>query len=300
MIFINYILPVLSFLVSIVSAIIAYKANSISKAAKVISEESNSIANDANDIANRSLNHQIAPQIDLTKLELNPTAVKVYGGKNIAWEGKDDLSDELYQQIKELALSNILTVIDGKEYLLVNLCYSDTPKDDIGLILGAFTFEAEYEGTRIAEISVDRVYSLLNSKEPFISGMKLDIRKNITKHKITLTMAYACPYNFPSSLNLANIASLAKNTVGNINLLETPERVAEIIGFMETSYLIRCITADNDELFYTIYIKRNNFGRMEAGQIYRGYEKYKEYCINATEGAGRQIESIAEYNKLEW
>lgn len=300
MIFINYILPVLSLLVSIVSAIIAYKAVSVSKEAKVISEEANSIANNANDIANRSLNHQIAPQIELTKLELNPTAVKVYGGKNIAWEGKSDLSDEIYQKIKELALSNILTVIDGKEYLLVNLCYSDTPKDDIGLILGAFTFEAEYEGTRIAEIFVDRVYSLLNSKEPFMSGMKLDIRKSITQHKITLTMAYACPYNFPSSLNLANIASLAKNTVSNINLLETPERVAEIIGFMETSYLLRCITADNDEFFYTIYIKRNNFGRMEAGQIYRGFEKYKEYCTNATEDAGRQIESIAEYNKLEW
>lgn len=296
----DYVLPVLSLLVSIVSVIIAYKAISISKAAKVISEESNSIAKDANNIASKSLNYQIAPLIELTKLELNPTSVKVYGGKNIAWDGKSDLSDELYQKIKELALSNILTTIDGKEYLLVNLCYSDTPKDDIGLILGAFTFEAESKGTRIAEIYVDRVYSLLNSKEPFMSGMKLDIHQNIAQHKITLTIAYACPYNFPSSLNLANIASLAKNTVGNINLLETPERVAEIIGFMETSYLIRCITADNDEFFYTLYIKRNNFGRMEASQIYRGYEKYKEYYIKATEIACKEIESIAEYNKLEW
>ena len=150
----DYVLPVLSLLVSIVSVIIAYKAISISKAAKVISEESNSIAKDANNIASKSLNYQIAPLIELTKLELNPTSVKVYGGKNIAWDGKSDLSDELYQKIKELALSNILTTIDGKEYLLVNLCYSDTPKDDIGLILGAFTFEAESKGTRIAEIYV--------------------------------------------------------------------------------------------------------------------------------------------------
>lgn len=300
MIFTDYVLPFLSLMTSIISVIIAYKAISVSKAAKVISEESNSIAKDANNIANRTLNYKIAPQIELTKLELNPTNVKVYGGKNIAWEGKDNLSEELYQKINGLALSNILTTIEGKEYLLVNLCYNDTPKDDIGLILGAFTFEAEYTGTRIAEISVDRVYSLLNSKEPFMSGMKLDIRKNITQPKITLTMAYACPYNLPSSLNLANIASLAKNTVSNINLLETPERVGEIIGFMETSYLVKCITATNDEFFYTIYIKRNNFGRMEVGQIYRGYEKYKEYCIKATEDAGRDIESIAEYNKLEW
>ncbi len=172
--------------------------------------------------------------------------------------------------------------------------------DDIGLILGAFTFEAEYTGTRIAEISVDRAYSLLNPKEPFMSDMKMDIRKNITQSKITFNIAYACPYNFPSSLNLANIALLAANTVDNINLLETPERVGEIIGFMETSYLIKCITAANDEFYYTICIKQNNFGRMEAGQIYRGYEKYKEFCIKATEGAGRRIESVAGYNKLKW
>lgn len=300
MIFKDYVLPILSFLVSVISAMVAYKAFSVSKAAKLISQESNSIAKDANNIANRSLNFQIAPQIKLTKLELNPEKVKVFGGKNIAWDGKFDLTDDLYQNIKNLALSNILTIIDGKEYLLVNLCYSDTPKEDIGLILGAFTFEAEYNGTRIAEFSVDRVYSLLNPKEPFMSDMVLDVRKNITKPKIALTMAYACPYNFPSSLNLANIASLSKNTTGNINLLETPERVGEIIGFMETSYLIKCTTATDNEFFYTLHIKRNNLGRMEVSDIYSGYEKYKEYCNKATENAGKKIESIAKYNKLEW
>lgn len=300
MVFINYILPILSFLVSVVSVMVAYKAISVSKEAKAISEQSNSIAEDANNIANKSLNFQIAPQIELTKLELNPTEVKVYGGKNIAWNGKIDLTDELYQHIKSLALSNVLTLIDGKEYLLVNLCNSETPKEDIGLILGAFTFEAEYKGTRIAEISVDRAYSLLNSKEPFVSDMVLNVRKNITHPKITFTIAYACPYNFPSSLNLANIAFLSKNTSDDINLLESPERVGEIIGFMETSYLIKCITATDNEFFYTIHIKRNNLGRMEVSQIYSGYEKYKEYCMKATERAGKKIEFIAEYNKLEW
>lgn len=300
MIFINCILPILSFLVSAVSVMVAYKAVCVSKEAKSISEQSNSIAEEANNIANRSLNFQIAPEIELTKLELNPTDVKVYGGKNIAWDGKIELTDELYQKIKDLALSNVLTIIDDKEYLLVNLCYNDTPKEDIGLVLGAFTFEAEYKGTRIAEISVDRVYSLLNQNEPFMADMILDVRKNITQPKITLTMAYACPYNFHSSLNLANIASLSKNTTDKINLLETPERIGEIIGFMETSYLIKCTTANNDEFFYTIHIKRNSLGRMEVGQLYRGYEKYKEYCTEARKGTDRNIESIAEYNKLEW
>ena len=39
---------------------------------------------------------------------------------------------------------------------------------------------------------------------------------------------------------------------------------------------------------------------MEVSDIYSGYEKYKEYCNKATENAGKKIESIAKYNKLEW
>ena len=63
----NDTISLFSLLVSILSAIIAYKANINSRK--------------ANKIAQESMNFQIAPKnINFTKLELDPSKVKVFGG----------------------------------------------------------------------------------------------------------------------------------------------------------------------------------------------------------------------------
>lgn len=238
-------MSLISIMVSIISVIIAYKANINSRK--------------ANSIAQESMNLQIAPTIHFTKLEVDASKVKVFGGHHVAWKGKNDLTEELFRQIKDLAYSNTLTVINGKEYLLINLCSKNTLKEDMALILDAFCFEAQYDSEFIInELSVERVYSLLDLESPFKPNMKLDIHKNLTGTKITIPVAYTYPFNSSASLNLGQIAEISHNTNAIINLVENPEKAGEIIGFVETSYLIKCTTNIDKEFYYTLHMERNS------------------------------------------
>ena len=106
MYFVDCILSILSIIVACISAILSFltykkykKANEIAEEANVIAKEAHKFAKEANVIAMKSLNAQIAPEIKLTKLGVDPTKIKVYGGENITWIGKTNLPDELYQII---------------------------------------------------------------------------------------------------------------------------------------------------------------------------------------------------------
>lgn len=106
MYFVDCILPILSLIVASISAILTFvtykkykKANEIAEEANRFAEEANKFAKEANEISMKSLNAQIAPEIKLTKLGIDPTKVKVYGGENITWIGKTNLPNELYQII---------------------------------------------------------------------------------------------------------------------------------------------------------------------------------------------------------
>ncbi len=299
MIFVNYIIPIISVIASIFSAIFAYKANTkakeaneISKDAKNISEKANTISEEANIIAMKALDLQMAPEIRLTKLELDPQKVKVFGGNNIAWIGKNELTDELYKIISESARTDSIIVINNKEYLLINLCYETTSKSDVGIILDAFCFEAECTKNSITELSILKAYSLLNPTIPFEPDIKLNIHIDINTSTITIPIAYACPSNLYSSLNLGSIAKIAKEFTEKINLINTPDMAGKIIGFVETAYLIKCITPNNDEFLYTLYIKRDEDGRLKTPHIYRGEEKYNQYYNIAKDRIGKEIQAI--------
>ena len=145
MYFVDCILSILSIIVACISAILSFltykkykKANEIAEEANVIAKEAHKFAKEANVIAMKSLNAQIAPEIKLTKLGVDPTKIKVYGGENITWIGKTNLPDELYQIIINSARTDSMVIIDNTKYLLINLCYKDTTKDNIGIILDAF------------------------------------------------------------------------------------------------------------------------------------------------------------------
>lgn len=299
MIVINYIVPIISVIASVLSAIFAYKANTkakeaneISKDAKNISEKANAISEEANTIAMKALDIQMAPEIELTKLELDPQKVKVFGGKNIAWVGKNELTDELYKIILKSARTDSIVVINNKEYLLINLCYENTTKSDIGIVLDAFCFEAECKKNSIAELSIIKAYSLLNPTIPFEPDIQLNIHIDINIPTITIPIAYACPANLYSSLNLGSIAQIAKESSEKINLINIPDMAGKIIGFVETAYLIKCLTPNNDEFLYTLYIKRDEDGRLKTPHIYRGEEKYNHYYNIAKKRIGKEIQAI--------
>ncbi len=299
MIFINYVIPIISVIASILSAIFAYKANTkakeandISKEAKNISEKANNISEEANAIAIKALDIQMAPEIKLTKLELDPQKVKVFGGSNIAWIGKNELTDELYIIISKSARKDSVVIINNIEYLLINLCYENTSKNDMGIILDAFCFEAECTKNSIAELSILKAYSLLNPTIPFEPDILLNVHIDINTSTITIPIAYACPSNLYSSLNLGSIAQIAKENTEKINLINTPDMAGKIIGFVETAYLIKCVTPNNDEFLYTLYIKRDEDGRLKKPHIYRGDEKYSHYYNIAKERIGKEIQTV--------
>lgn len=300
MFFIDYILPILSFFIAIISVILAFKANiksneanEISRESNLISKEAKNISQKANEIAEKSLNVQIAPEIELTKLELNPQNVKIYGGNNISWIGKKDLPDKLYKIISKTARTDSIMVLENKEYLLINLCYENTAKDDVGIILDAFCFEGKCVKNSIAELSILKAYSLLNPTIPFEPDIRLNIHIDINTSTITIPIAYACPSNLYSSLNLGSIAQMASQTTEKINLIDNPDMAGKIIGFVETAYLIKCLTPNNDEFLYTLYIKRDENGRLKVPHIYKGEQQYNDHYIEAKNRIGKEIQVIA-------
>lgn len=299
MFFIEYILPILSLLISIISTILAFKANIKSKEANEISKESNSISKEAknisqkaNEIAEKSLNVQIVPEIELTKLELDPQNVKIYGGNNISWTGKKDLPDELYEIILKLARTNSIMIFDNKEYLLINLCYENTAKDDVGIIFDALCYEGKCTKNSITELSILKAYSLLNPTIPFEPDMGLNIHIDINTSTITIPIAYACPSNLYSSLNLGSIAQIAGQTTEKINLISNPNMAGKIISFVETAYLIKCLTPNNDKFLYTLYVKRDETGRLKIPHIYKGEQQYNNHYNEAKKRIGREIQII--------
>lgn len=293
MIFTDYVLPIFSLLVSIVSAIIAYKAISVSKAAKAISEESNSIAKDANEIAKKSLNTQIAPEIKLTKLGLDPTKVRVYGGENIHWSGKNDIPDELYKIILNSARTNSIKIINDKKYLLINLCYKDTSKNNMGIVVDAFYLELECTKNQVAELSILKAYSLFNQDVPFGIDVQIDAHIDVQNSIITIPIVYACPSDFDTSLHLGNIAQIVNETTDKINLIDSPSMADRLIGFIETAYLIKCRTFSNDEFLFSLYMEKDENGRLQTSYIRGGDEIYNEKYKIAKKRAKREIQQLA-------
>ncbi len=303
MFFIKFILPILSFIIACISAILTFvtykkykEANKISEEANRFAKEANKFAREANEIAEKSLYNQIAPEIKLTKLGVDPTKVEVYGGDNITWSGKKEIPNNIYRVILNSTRTSSFAMINNKKYLLINLCYKDTAKDNIGVVINAFYLELECTKNQVTELMVLKAYSLLDSETPF--GIDVQINSHIDVHASTITIpiAYACPANRESSLNLGIIAEIAQDqdTTEKIDLLETPSKAKQIIHFIETAYLIKCRTFNNDEFLFSLYMKKDNeSGELQTLSICRSDELYNEKYKEAKRNAHKEIQQVA-------
>ena len=86
---------------------------------------------------------------------------------------------------------------------------------------------------------------------------------------------------------------MASQTTEKINLIDNPDMAGKIIGFVETAYLIKCLTPNNDEFLYTLYIKRDENGRLKVPHIYKGEQQYNDHYIEAKNRIGKEIQVIA-------
>lgn len=298
--FVDCILPILSFIVACISVILTFvtykkykKANEIAEEANKFAKEANKFAKEANEISRKLLNAQIAPEIKLTRLGIDPTKAKVYGGENITWIGKTDLPDELYKIIINTARTNSIAIIDNTKYLLINLCNKDTDKDNIGIILDAFYFELECAKNQVSELMILKAYSLLNSETPFGIDIQINTHIDVQTSTITIPIAYACPENRESSLNLGNIAKMAKETTKEINLMKKLSETKKYISFIETAYLIKCRTLNNDVFLFSLYMGKNDMGELETVTMCGGDKLYNEKYEQAKKRAGREIQQLA-------
>ena len=311
MYFTDFILPILSFIIACISAILAFvtykkykeanklseEANMFAREANMFAREANMFAREANEIAKKSLNTQIAPEIKLTKLGLDPGKVRVYGGKNISWIGKNNIPKNLYRTILNSARTISITIINDKKYLLINLCYENTPKDDMGIVVNAFYLELECTKNPVDELSIFKAYSLLNPTTPFGTDIQVDAHIDLQNSNITIPIIYACPSNLDSSLNLGNIAKIAKETTDKINLIDSPSMAGKLISFIETAYLIKCRTSSNDEFLFSLYMKKDENGRLQASYMREGDEIYNEKYKKAKKIAGKEIQQLA---SIQW
>lgn len=270
---------------SIFSLFYANQANRIAR-------ESNNIAKQANKDANR-------PILNITGFCFEPQNAYVFGGKNVSWDGKKNFIDGHLDELRRTHMSGSLVRLgtqegqEKEEYFLINLCNKDTPCEDIGLILNALTFKLENVGTPINELTINEAYSMLDSKESFPTNMHIGKSTFLMNDdKFTIKIAYAYPLNKTASLNLTSIAKqIAAEEKEEIDLLKTPKRAGEILGFVETAYQFSCKTVDGIDYDFSFFIDRDmqNNGRLEHHHLYYTRDEFNRRSEKASLKAGKNV-----------
>jgi hypothetical protein len=273
------------FVAIVISIISLFYTNQVNR----IARESNEIAKQANKDANR-------PIINLTGFYFDPKNAYVFGGRNVFWDSKRNFMDGQLNKLQETYMSYSLVALSKREgqvedYFLINLCDENTPSEDIGLILNALTLEFENVGTLINELTINKTYSMLRLTESFPTNMYIGKSEFLMNdRRLTIKIAYACPFNKAASLNLASIARhIAAEEEEKIDLLETPERAGEILAFIETAYQFSCKTIDSKDYDGTFFIGRDDNGKLEHHHLYYTKDEFNRKSEEAISRANKNV-----------
>lgn len=76
-------------------------------------------------------------------------------------------------------------------------------------------------------------------------------------------------------------------------MLDSPSMAGRFIGFIETAYLIKCRTFSNDEFLFSLYMKKDESGRLQTSYVRGGDEIYNEKYEEAKKCAGKEIQQLA-------
>jgi len=112
-----------------------------------------------------------------------------------------------------------------------------------------------------------------------------------------MRMAYAYEYGKPACINLTNITALANSAdkspivifSNDINIPATPERAAEVIEFVETAFLFKCVTENNHHYIFTLFITTEQNGRLEKSSIKLGRNDFDEKVKKIERKTGKNI-----------
>ncbi len=143
---------------------------------------------------------------------------------------------------------------------------------------------------------VTSIFSLFHANQANrIARESNDIGKStflMNDDKFTIKIAYAYPLNKTASLNLTSIAKqIAAEEKEEIDLLKTPERAGEILGFVETAYQFSCKTVDGIDYDFSFFIDRDmqNNGRLEHRHFYYTRDEFNRRSEKASLKAGKNV-----------
>lgn len=234
-------------------------------------------------------------QMKLANVVTEYDKVSCYGGNNVKWKGIKALSDELYKKIKDSARSFSTLYYNNREYLFINLCEHHTSRDDIVIVFDSLESIVEFS-VDISDVYFERVYSLHhdNSQSFLDEKMTLNVHMHFNSNIVSVPIAYACYYNESTSVALSNVVSNSDAQNKTIDLIETPSEVGSIIGFSETAYCIRCVTATGDEFYCTLYMANKN-GDFQY-KLSQGEDDYKKHYEAARQNMKKEIQITQKYN----
>lgn len=233
-------------------------------------------------------------QMKLMRFEATYSKVQGCGGANIIWDGLMPITDNLWAEICETKRSFNSITYEGKQYMLINLCYQHTKKKDTIIVFHSLECEAE-SSINISDIYLERVYSIYfnganNIKSFFDEKMYVDTYISVNSKRITIPIAYACDQNTPAYVLLSNFTTNTGMKNKEINPFESPdsEMDGKIIGFAEIAYLVKFITDTKEEFFCTLYMNYTN-DKMQF-DLQLGEETYIKHYENAKKKLRREIE----------
>lgn len=164
--------------------------------------------------------------------------LKLFGKTTII---KGHLMQSCEKRIENSLNSLTVQYLKNDSYLLYNLLHDVSRIDSAILITDVIYFECYNINSEAADIVIERAYSKTPDVENILNLNHIEARippnDEGTYKRFNLKVAYVCDSTQPASLRYFNFMNYTGQEEP-FNLLDYPERAAEVVNFIDSAYLV--------------------------------------------------------------
>ncbi|MCL2771716.1 MAG: hypothetical protein FWD71_00060 [Oscillospiraceae bacterium] len=242
------------------------------------------------------------PEVELSSLTLYPNEFEVYVGEKVEWwkgasrpefdksiigqrnkyerDEKDENKNKTYIKIiedrirKDTVLRHENSKGTEKEYMFINLCKESdfgNLANDVVLAFDVLKFRLKFNNNKVDKVRIKKAYSMIKEDESFGNDIKINVTFPVSGDFLEIPVAYAYINLETSSVKINNIyTKLAEQGKKEIDFLQSRNNAGDYIGFIETAYLIECLTTDDEVYEYSLFLEVDKSGWLIPRKIRNG------------------------------
>ena len=187
------------------------------------------------------------PYIKLVDMFFEPSEFHCYSLENC--NGYEKLTDKHKDIIKKTLGGMHYQVIDGKNYILVNMLKEDFDIDNVRLILSPYQFTYINTGGFVTEINIIKGFFKLKNREKHMEAIGcMIVPEGIDHEEFCVRVAYACQDGFDTSVIYNRLLSEKER----FSYKNDNEKARKIINFEEEKFIVKC--RNNAKSRYTLKV----------------------------------------------